>query len=150
MTARRVCHTPPARSTAAGRSPPTVHAPSPGAGGERALNLRAISGHISDAIRGVATYIASDGEAANLLFQLISARHQRAGVMVTSNNPFRPLGDVFGHAVAAAAMETRRLRMCRPPPASISRSARPGCLPAPSTGQAGAGGGKARRQRSGR
>ena len=37
-----------------------------------------------------------DGEAANLFFQLVSARYERASVMVTSNKPFGRWGEVFG------------------------------------------------------
>jgi hypothetical protein len=33
-------------------------------------------------------YIPFDGEAANLFFQLVSARYERASVVVTSNKPF--------------------------------------------------------------
>ena len=33
-------------------------------------------------------YIPFDGEVANLFFQLISARYERASVVVTSNKPF--------------------------------------------------------------
>jgi hypothetical protein len=48
-----------------------------------------------------------DGEAANLFFQLVSARYERARVIVTSNKPFGRWGEVFGNAVAAAAMVDR-------------------------------------------
>ena len=41
-------------------------------------------------------YIPFDGEAANLFFQLISARYERASVIVTSNKPFGRWGEVFG------------------------------------------------------
>ncbi len=52
-------------------------------------------------------YIPFDAEAANLFFQLISARYERASVLVTSNKPFGRWGDVFGDAVVAAAMIDR-------------------------------------------
>src|SRR5437867_6637012 len=52
-------------------------------------------------------YIPFDGEAANLFFQLISARYERASVIVTSNKPFGRWGEVFGDATVAAAMIDR-------------------------------------------
>jgi DNA replication protein DnaC len=52
-------------------------------------------------------YIPFDGEAANLFFQLISSRYERASVIVTSNKPFGRWGEVFGDPVVAAAMIDR-------------------------------------------
>jgi DNA replication protein DnaC len=52
-------------------------------------------------------YIPFDGEAANLFFQLVSARYERASVIVTSNKPFGRWGEVFGDPVVAAAMIDR-------------------------------------------
>ena len=52
-------------------------------------------------------YIPFDGEAANLFFQLISARYERASVIVTSNKHFGRWGEVFGDPVVAAAMIDR-------------------------------------------
>jgi DNA replication protein DnaC len=52
-------------------------------------------------------YIPFDGEAANLFFQLISARYERASIIVTSNKPFGRWGEVFGDPVVAAAMIDR-------------------------------------------
>ena len=52
-------------------------------------------------------YIPFDGEAANLFFQLVSARYERACVIVTSNKPFGRWGEVFGDPVVAAAMIDR-------------------------------------------
>jgi DNA replication protein DnaC len=52
-------------------------------------------------------YIPFDGEAANLFFQLISARYERASVIVTSNKPFGRWGEVFGDPVVAGAMIDR-------------------------------------------
>jgi DNA replication protein DnaC len=46
-------------------------------------------------------------EAANLFFQLVSARYERASVIVTSNKPFGRWGEVFGDATVAAAMIDR-------------------------------------------
>ena len=44
-------------------------------------------------------YIPFEAEAANLFFQLISARYERASMIVTSNKPFGRWGEVFGDAV---------------------------------------------------
>jgi DNA replication protein DnaC len=52
-------------------------------------------------------YIPFEAEAANLFFQLVSARYERASVIVTSNKPFGRWGEVFGDAVVAAAMIDR-------------------------------------------
>jgi DNA replication protein DnaC len=52
-------------------------------------------------------YIPFEAEAANLFFQLISARYERASVIVTSNKPFGRWGEVFGDDVVAAAMIDR-------------------------------------------
>lgn len=52
-------------------------------------------------------YLPFDVEAANLFFQLISSRYERASVIVTSNKPFGRWGEVFGDAVVAAAMIDR-------------------------------------------
>jgi DNA replication protein DnaC len=52
-------------------------------------------------------YIPFDAQAANLLFQLVSSRYERASVIVTSNKPFGRWGEVFGDAVVAAAMIDR-------------------------------------------
>lgn len=52
-------------------------------------------------------YLPFDAEAANLFFQLISARYERASVIVTSNKPFTAWGEIFGDPVVAAAMIDR-------------------------------------------
>jgi len=52
-------------------------------------------------------YIPFDPEAANLMFSLISARYERASVIVTSNKPFSAWGEIFGDEVVAAAMIDR-------------------------------------------
>ncbi len=52
-------------------------------------------------------YIPFEAESANLFFQLISARYERASVIVTSNKPFGRWGEVFGDDVVAAAMIDR-------------------------------------------
>jgi DNA replication protein DnaC len=45
--------------------------------------------------------------AANLFFQLVSSRYERASLIVTSNKPFGRWGEVFGDDVVAAAMIDR-------------------------------------------
>jgi DNA replication protein DnaC len=52
-------------------------------------------------------YIPFEPEAANLFFQLVSARHERASLIVTSNKPFGRWGEVFGDDTVAAAMIDR-------------------------------------------
>jgi DNA replication protein DnaC len=52
-------------------------------------------------------YIPFAAEAANLFFQLVSARYERASLIVTSNKPFGRWGEVFGDDVVAAAMIDR-------------------------------------------
>jgi DNA replication protein DnaC len=52
-------------------------------------------------------YIPFEAEAANLFFQLVSSRYERASVLVTSNKPFGRWGEVFGDATVAAAMIDR-------------------------------------------
>jgi DNA replication protein DnaC len=52
-------------------------------------------------------YIPFEADAANLFFQLVSARYERASVIVTSNKPFGRWGETFGDAVVAADMIDR-------------------------------------------
>jgi len=52
-------------------------------------------------------YIPFEAEAANLFFQLVSARYERASLIVTSNKPFSRWGEVFGDPIVAAAMIDR-------------------------------------------
>ena len=52
-------------------------------------------------------YIPFEAEAANLFFQLVSSRYERASVIVTSNKPFGRWDEVFGDDVVAAAMIDR-------------------------------------------
>src|SRR5512142_841032 len=52
-------------------------------------------------------YIPFEPEAANLFFQLVSARYERASLIVTSNKPFGRWGETFGDDVVAAAMTDR-------------------------------------------
>ena len=52
-------------------------------------------------------YIPFEAESANLFFQLVSARYERASLLVTSNKPFGRWGEVFGDDIVAAAMIDR-------------------------------------------
>ena len=52
-------------------------------------------------------YVPFEPEAANLFFQLVSSRYDRASLIVTSNKPFGRWGEVFGDEVVAAAMIDR-------------------------------------------
>src|SRR3989440_6833530 len=52
-------------------------------------------------------YIPFEAEAANLFFQLVSSRYERASLIVTSNKAFGRWGEVFGDEVVAAAMIDR-------------------------------------------
>ena len=52
-------------------------------------------------------YTPFEPEAANLFFQLVSSRYERASLIVTSNKPFGRWGEVFGDDVVAAAMIDR-------------------------------------------
>jgi hypothetical protein len=52
-------------------------------------------------------YIPFEAQAANLFFQLVSSRYERASLIVTSNKPFGRWGEVFGDATVAAAMIDR-------------------------------------------
>jgi DNA replication protein DnaC len=52
-------------------------------------------------------YIPFEAAAANLFFQLVSSRYERASLIVTSNKPFGRWGEVFGDDVVAAAMIDR-------------------------------------------
>ncbi|MGH3468001.1 MAG: IS21-like element helper ATPase IstB [Thermocrispum sp.] len=52
-------------------------------------------------------YIPFEPHAANLFFQLVSSRYERASLIVTSNKVFGRWGEVFGDDVVAAAMIDR-------------------------------------------
>jgi DNA replication protein DnaC len=52
-------------------------------------------------------YIPFEPEAANLFFQLVSSRYERASLIVTSNKPFGRWGETFGDDIVAAAMIDR-------------------------------------------
>jgi DNA replication protein DnaC len=61
-------------------------------------------------------YIPFEAEAANLFFQLVSARYERVSLIVTSNKPFGRWGEVFGDDVVAAAMIDRLVHHARSSP----------------------------------
>ena len=52
-------------------------------------------------------YIPFQGEAANLFFQLVSSRYERASIIMSSNKAFSRWGEVFGDDTVAAAMIDR-------------------------------------------
>ena len=52
-------------------------------------------------------YIPFDPEAASLFFSLISSRYERNSLIVTSNKSFSAWAEIFGDAVAVAAMVDR-------------------------------------------
>jgi DNA replication protein DnaC len=52
-------------------------------------------------------YIRFEPEAANLFFQRVSSRYERASLIVTSNKPFGCWGEVFADDTVAAAMIDR-------------------------------------------
>jgi DNA replication protein DnaC len=52
-------------------------------------------------------YIPFEADAANLFFQLVSARYERASVIMSSNKAFSRWGETFGDPVVAAAMIDR-------------------------------------------
>ena len=52
-------------------------------------------------------YIPLDAEAANLMFELISSRYEKASMIVTSNKPFSKWGEIFGDDMVATAMIDR-------------------------------------------
>src|SRR5215469_11931138 len=57
--------------------------------------------------------------------QLLSARYERASLIVTSNKPFGRWGEVFGDDVAAAAMIDRLVHLHRRAPQLAEQSKRP-------------------------
>jgi DNA replication protein DnaC len=58
-------------------------------------------------IRDEVGYIPFHPQAANLMFMLVSRRHERASLIVTSNKPFGAWGEIFGDDIVAAAMVDR-------------------------------------------
>jgi DNA replication protein DnaC len=74
------------------------------------------AGRLQDELRRLARYPPSGRrgrlhplrpEAANVFFQLVSSRYERASLIVTSNKSFGRWGEVFGDDVVAAAMIDR-------------------------------------------
>ena len=52
-------------------------------------------------------YIPFDPQAANLMFELVSSRYERASMILTSNKPFSGWGQIFGDDAVATAMIDR-------------------------------------------
>src|SRR5919199_700171 len=64
----------------------------------------------AETLHGVSSptqHIPFEPEAANLFFQLVSSRYERASLIVTSNKVFGRWGEVFGDDIVAAAMIDR-------------------------------------------
>ena len=74
--------------------------------GELEAELRRLS-YVPLVVVDEVGYIPFDPEAANLMFSLVSARYERASLIVTSNKPFSAWGEIFGDEVVAAAMIDR-------------------------------------------
>ena len=74
-------------------------------------------GHLSEELRRLGRvplvivdevgYVPFDPAAANLMFNLVSGRYERASLIVTSNKPFSAWGEVFGDDAVATAMIDR-------------------------------------------
>lgn len=75
---------------------------------ERLMTLKAPALLIVDEIG----YLPVSSGGANLFFQLINARYEKAATILTSNKSFKEWGDVFGDAVVAAALLDRLLHHC--------------------------------------
>ncbi|MDQ4068878.1 MAG: IS21-like element helper ATPase IstB [Actinomycetota bacterium] len=76
------------------------------AGGRLHEELRRL-GRIPLVVIDEVGYIPLEAEAANLFFQFVSSRYERASVIVTSNRPFARWGETFGDDTVAAAMVDR-------------------------------------------
>jgi IstB-like ATP binding protein len=64
----------------------------------------------AETLHGVSSptqHIPFEPQAANVFFQLVSSRYERASLIVTSNKVFGRWGEVFGDDVVAAAMIDR-------------------------------------------
>ena len=57
-------------------------------------------------------YLPVSSGGANLFFQLVNTRYERASTVLTSNKSFTEWGEVFGDSVVAAAMLDRLLHHC--------------------------------------
>jgi len=49
-------------------------------------------------------YMPVEGDGANLLFQLASRRYETGSIILTSNKPFAPWGEIFGDETIASAI----------------------------------------------
>ena len=76
---------------------------------ERLATLRQPSVLIVDEIG----YLPVNANGANLFFQLVNARYEKASTILTSNKSFKEWGEVFGDAVVAAALLDRLLHHCQ-------------------------------------
>lgn len=54
-------------------------------------------------------YLAYDGRAADLLFEVVSRRHERRPIVVTTNKPFAEWNEVFANASSVTALLDRLL-----------------------------------------
>jgi DNA replication protein DnaC len=57
-------------------------------------------------------YLPVTPRGANLFFQIVNARYEKASTILTSNKSFREWGEVFGDPVVATAMLDRLLHHC--------------------------------------
>jgi len=57
-------------------------------------------------------YLPVTAGGANLFFQLVNARYEKASLILTSNKSFKDWGDIFGDPVVAAALLDRLLHHC--------------------------------------
>ena len=57
-------------------------------------------------------YLPVTSGGANLFFQLVNARYERASLILTSNKNFKDWGEIFGDSVVAAALLDRLLHHC--------------------------------------
>jgi len=99
-------------------------------------------------------YLPVTANGANLFFQLVNARYEKASTVLTSNKSFKEWGDVLGDSVVATALLDRLLHHCHilnikgnsyrlrqypgltlpeppPPPARRGRPPRPKEVPSP-------------------
>uniref|UniRef100_UPI0035E417CD ATP-binding protein n=1 Tax=Corynebacterium belfantii TaxID=2014537 RepID=UPI0035E417CD len=80
-------------------------------------------------------YIPIEAEAANLFFQLVSTRYEKASLIMTSNLAFSRWGECFGDQTIAAAMIDRVVHheeiLTHKAPATASTGTKISCLPSP-------------------
>jgi len=75
---------------------------------ERFITLKQVGLLVVDEIG----YLPVTANGANLFFQLINARYEKASTILTSNKSFKEWGAVFGDSVVAVAMLDRLLHHC--------------------------------------